>query len=192
MFSFVALARPFGQRTNIYNTLAASVFLLLIYNPHLIMSVGFQLSYLAVLGIVYLQRPLYNLWSPESWFWNKVWETTCISIAAQLATFSLSLLYFHQFPVYFLLANLFVIPVSFVVLILGIALLLASPVVVIASGIGWALELSIKFLNLGVFVFEDLPFSLINGVYITTLQCWMLMGFVLSWILFFEFKKLGF
>jgi len=57
MFSFIALARPFGKQTNIYNTLAASVFFLLIYNPYLIMSVGFQLSYLAVLGIVYLQRP---------------------------------------------------------------------------------------------------------------------------------------
>src|SRR6478609_11226824 len=123
MFSFVALARPFGQRTNIYNTLAASIFLLLLYNPYLIMSVGFQLSYLAVVGIVYLHRSLYNLWSPNSWFLDKVWETTCISLAAQVATFALSLLYFHQFPVYFLLANLFVIPVSFVVLILGITLL---------------------------------------------------------------------
>ena len=192
MFSFVALARPFGHRTNIYNTLAASVFLLLLYNPYLILSVGFQLSYLAVLGIVYLQKPLYNLWSPESWFWDKVWETTCISIAAQLATFSLGLLYFHQFPVYFLFANLFVIPVSFVVLILGILLLVVSPIAFIASVMGWMLELSIKFLNLGVFVFEDLPFSLINGVHITTLQCWLLMGFVLSWILFFEFKKFRF
>jgi len=192
MFSFVALSQPFGHRANIYNTLAASAFLLLLYDPNLIMSVGFQLSYLAVLGIVYLQRPLYNLWSPDSWFWDKVWETTCISIAAQLATFALGLFYFHQFPVYFLLANLFVIPVSFAVLILGIVLLVTSPVMVVASFVGWTLELSIKFLNLGVFVFEDLPFSLINGVYITTLQCWLLMGFVLSWILFFEFKKLGF
>lgn len=192
MFSFVALARPFGHRTNIYNTLAASVFLLLLYDPYLIMSVGFQLSYLAVLGIVYLQRPLYNLWSPDSWLWDKVWETTCISIAAQLATFSLGLLYFHQFPVYFLVANLFVIPVSFVVLILGIMLLVITPVAFIASFVGWALELSIKFLNLGVFVFEDFPFSLINDVYITAPQCWLLIGFVLTWILFFEFKKFGF
>ncbi|HZX75424.1 MAG TPA: hypothetical protein VFE57_13445, partial [Cyclobacteriaceae bacterium] len=88
--------------------------------------------------------------------------------------------------------NLFVIPVSFVVLILGIVLLVLSPIAIIASMIGYILELSIKFLNLGVFVFEDLPFSLINGVHITIFQCWVLMGFVISWILFFEFKKFRF
>src|SRR5690606_9892162 len=48
MFSFVALARRWGQKTNIYNTLAASAICLLVYEPYLIMSVGFQLSYLAV------------------------------------------------------------------------------------------------------------------------------------------------
>jgi competence protein ComEC len=85
-----------------------------------------------------------------------------------------------------------VIPVSFVVLVLGIALLAVSPIMFIASGVGWVLELSIKLLNVGVFVFEDLPLSLINGVYINTLQCWLLMGFVLAWILFFEFRKFRF
>ncbi|MBY0432807.1 MAG: ComEC family competence protein, partial [Cyclobacteriaceae bacterium] len=72
MFSFVAIARPAGFTTNIYNTLAASAFCLLLYDPYLIMSVGFQLSYLAVLGIVYIQRPLYLLWSPRSAFVNWV------------------------------------------------------------------------------------------------------------------------
>ncbi len=83
MFSFIAIARPFGMRTNIYNTLAASAFVLLIYNPYLIMSVGFQLSYLAVLGIVYLQRPLYQLWEIENTLGDWTWKITCVSIAAQ-------------------------------------------------------------------------------------------------------------
>ena len=190
MFSFVALARPFGRQTNIYNTLAASFFLLLLYDPFLIMSVGFQLSYLAVLGIVYMQRPLYNLWSPDFWLWDKVWEATCISIAAQLATFSLGLFYFHQFPVYFLIANLFVIPVSFVVLVSGIVLLAVSPFSFPATCVGWMLEMSIRFLNFGVFMFEDMPWSVIQGVNISLLQCLLLMAFVLTWIMFFEFRKI--
>jgi len=126
MFSFIALARPFGKQTNIYNTLAASVFFLLIYNPYLIMSVGFQLSYLAVLGIVYLQRPMYNLWEIENRVGDWIWQITSVSIAAQTATFALALLYFHQFPTYFLISNLLVVPLSTLVLVFGIFLLAIS------------------------------------------------------------------
>jgi competence protein ComEC len=77
MFSFIVVARPFNRGTNIYNTLAASAFVLLIYNPYLIMSVGFQLSYLAVLGIVYLQKPVYNLWEIENRVGDWIWQITC-------------------------------------------------------------------------------------------------------------------
>jgi len=192
MFSFVAIARPFGRGTNIYNTLAASAFLLLIYNSYLIMSVGFQLSYLAVLGIVYLQRPIYNLWETSSWFWDKVWQITCVSIAAQIATFSLGLLYFHQFPVYFLFSNLFVIPGSFIVLVLGIVLLGVSLFPPLAIAIGWLLQQCITLLNWAVFAVEDLPMSLINGIHLTTLQCWLLMASIVSIALVFQLREFRF
>jgi competence protein ComEC len=174
MFSFVALAIPAGRRTNIYNTLAASAFFILWYDPFLIMSVGFQLSYIAVLGIVYMQPALYNLWDPTNRLWDEVWKITCVSIAAQLATLPLGLLYFHQFPNYFLLSNLFVIPGSFVVLILGILILVMNVISPIASFLGMLLEWTIKALNVIVFAIEDFPFSLIENVYITPLQCWLL------------------
>lgn len=190
MFSFVALAKPFAQRTNIYNTLAASAFALLLYNPYLIMSVGFQLSYLAVLGIVYLQRPIYNLWEVKSRIGDWVWQITCVSLAAQIATFSLGLLYFHQFPVYFLVSNLFVIPLSTAVLLAGILLLCFSVIPVAALIIGKFLEWIIYLLNQTVFLTEKLPFSLINNIHITTLQCWLLMGVLVGIVLIFEWKNL--
>lgn len=189
MFSFVAIAKPVGRNTNIYNTLAASAFCLLIYDPYLIMSVGFQLSYLAVLGIVYLQRPLYNLWEVRSAIMNWVWQITCVSIAAQIATFGLGLLYFHQFPVYFLLSNLFVIPGSFVVLVGGILLLILSPFVTFASWLGVALEWFVKIMNEGVFIVEQLPFSLINGIYISAFQCFLLFLFILGGLLLIQCRK---
>lgn len=190
MFSFVAAARPFGVRTNIYNTLAASAFVLLLYNPYLIMSVGFQLSYLAVLGIVYIQRPLYHLWEIENRVGDWVWQITCVSVAAQLTTFALGLLYFHQFPVYFLISNLFVIPLSTVVLISGIVLLAVSGLTFLASVIGkitWGL---IWALNKIVFVVEDLPLSIINNIYFTTLQCWVLMGILTGIVFLFQFRNI--
>ncbi|MBL7871555.1 MAG: ComEC family competence protein [Cyclobacteriaceae bacterium] len=174
MFSFIALARPLGWRTNIYNTLAASAFVLLIYNPYLIMSVGFQLSYLAVMGIVYLQRPIYNLWEIDNRIGDWVWQITCVSIAAQISTFALSMLYFHQFPVYFLMSNLFVIPLSTLILVGGIALLIFSAWSSAAWLIGKILVGFIQLLNWLVFKTEDLPFSLVSGIYLTTFQCWLI------------------
>jgi len=189
MFSFVALAKPLGWRTNIYNTLATSAFILLLYDPYLIMSVGFQLSYLAVLGIVYLQKPLYNLWLIENRVGNWVWEITCISIAAQVATFALGMLYFHQFPVYFLVSNLFVIPLSTAVLIGGILLLAVSWLPPVADLIGWLLQVLIELLNGTVIITEKLPLSIISGIHLTTFQCWLIMGILFSLIMMLEYRK---
>lgn len=189
MFSFVAVARPFGQRTNIYNTLAASAFVLLLYNPYLIMSVGFQLSYLAVLGIVYLQRPIYNLWETKSKLVDWIWQITCISLAAQAATFALGLLYFHQFPVYFLISNLFVIPLSTFILVGGVLLLAISFISPLAWLIGKILSWVISLLNAGVIITEKLPYSLINEIHISTFQCLLLMAALTCFILLFEYRK---
>jgi competence protein ComEC len=96
-------------------------------------------------------------------------------MAAQLATFSLGLLYFHQFPNYFLLSNFFAIPGSFIVLILGLLTLALCTLQPIASALGFILGWIIKLLNYIVFALEDLPFSLIEDVYITPFQCGLLL-----------------
>ena len=189
MFSFVALARPLNRQTNIYNTLAASAFLLLVYDPYMIMSVGFQLSFLAVIGIVGLQPPLYRLWEPNSRLLDEVWKITSVSIAAQLATYSLGLFYFHQFPNYFLLANLFVIPLSFVVLLMGIGIIVFGYFSGVAFALGWMLEWIIKIMNEGVFLVERLPFSVLENVYISQIQCCALILLVVLVYMWIETKK---
>jgi competence protein ComEC len=60
MFSFVLFGKILNKPLNIYNSLAASAFFLLLFNPYLIFNVGFQLSYLAVAGIVFLYPKIYN------------------------------------------------------------------------------------------------------------------------------------
>jgi competence protein ComEC len=189
MFSFVALAKPAGYRTNIYNILAASAFCILWYDPFLLMTVGFQLSYLAVLGIVYMQSGLYNLWEPTSRFLDEIWKVTSISVAAQLATFALGLYYFHQFPNYFLLSNLFVIPGAFSILVMGILLLAVGLFQPVASALGFLLGWVIKVLNAVIFAIEDIPFSLIENIYITTLQCWLLLGMLVVMLLLIQTRR---
>jgi competence protein ComEC len=192
MFSFMAISKPMNRNTNIYNTMAASAFCILLFDPYLIMSVGFQLSYLAVIGIVYLQPGLYELWQPKQRLWDEIWKISCVSIAAQIATFALGLLYFHQFPNYFLLSNLLVIPASFLVLVSGIGVLAISFIPILANVLGWILTWLIKIMNLVVFAVEKIPFSLVENIHVTVAQCWLLVLMMLFIILMFQKRKFFF
>ncbi|MCB2377819.1 ComEC family competence protein [Hymenobacter sp. BT635] len=155
MFSFIIVARASGRQSNMYNTLAVAAFCLLCYDPYLLADVGFQLSFLAVLSIVYLQpqiaswldfkdraaariRPwqpvaVQKLWKAAGWVADWIWQATALSLAAQVATFPLGLFYFHQFPLSFLASNLVAVPISSVAVYVGLALLAAKGLV---AGIG--------------------------------------------------------
>lgn len=174
MFSAMTLATGLGRKSNIYNTVASSAFMLLVFNPFYIMEVGFQLSYLAVLGIIYLFPKIYSIFYFPSWLSDRIWQISCVSIAAQLATFPLGLLYFHQFPSYFLLSNLLVIPAAFLILYLGFAYILFSWVPVLGELLGKVLSIAIRLLNQAVAWVESLPYSLVTGVDISILEAWTL------------------
>jgi competence protein ComEC len=124
--------------------------------------------------------------------WDEVWKITCVSIAAQVTTFPLGLFYFHQFPNYFLLSNLFVIPLSFVVLIVGVAVLAFYFLQPVAVLLGSLLEGLIKIMNNIVFGVDSLPFSHLENVHITTLQCWLLMGMIVMLILLIKRKRIAY
>ena len=189
MFSFIVLAGASGRSTNIYNTLAASAFVLLLYDPMLILSVGFQLSFLAVIGIVYIQPKIYGWLPVENWFLEKLWSLTTVAVAVQLATFPLGLFYFHQFPSYFFLSNLVAIPAAFLILVLGIAMLILSWIPLLASILGEVLELVVYSLNYTIFWLEKLPFHKINNVNISIHQTWFIYAFTISLLLMFTLRK---
>ncbi len=110
MFTFIIVADSLGRRTSIYNSIAASAFLLLIINPANLLEIGFQLSYSAVIGIVWMHPKLNSMLSIGIPVVKPVWSLCCVSIAAQLGTLPLVLYYFGQFPTYFLISNLITIP----------------------------------------------------------------------------------
>jgi competence protein ComEC len=192
MFSFLALARIWARNSNVFNTLAVSAFCLLLYDPFLIRSVGFQLSYLAVLGIVYLYPRVLVLWEPTSRVMTEIWKITTVSLAAQCATFALGLLYFHQFPNVFLLSNLLVVPLSSFVLIGGISVLGVSFIPALASVLGTCVEMLIRFLNYIVFSLESIPFGLTQNVYINVWQCALLMVFLIASLALVHYRKFGY
>lgn len=192
MFSFIILAQAMKRQTNIYNTLAASAFVLLSVDPFLIFSVGFQLSYLAVLGIVFFQPRLYGLLQFKFVLWDKIWAITCVSIAAQLATAPLGLLYFHQFPTYFFLSNLVVIPAAFVILNSSLLLMIISIWDWAAESIGFLIDHFIQIINYLVFSLDYLPNSTIDGIFINTPESWLIYIAIFFIALFISEKKLNY
>ena len=126
MFSIVAIGLNFKRATNIYNTLAISMFILLLFKPTFLFEVGFQLSYLAVFSIVWIQPLIFRLWNPKFYVVNKLWQILSVTIAAQFGVLPLSLYYFHQFPGLFFISNLVIIPFLGLILGLGILIILLS------------------------------------------------------------------
>ena len=126
MFSIVAIALNLKRPTNIYNTLAISMFVILLFKPLFLFDVGFQLSYLAVFAIVTIDPFLYNLWKPKNKVLNFYWHTFTVTVSAQLGIIPVSLYYFHQFPGSFFISNLVIIPFLGLILGLGILVILLA------------------------------------------------------------------
>ncbi len=190
MFSIVIIAESSGRKTNIYNSLALAAFLLLLYNPNFLFSVGYQLSFLAVLGIVYLQPYLYRQWAAPNWLLDKVWSITCVSIAAQLATGPLSMYYFNQFPTWFLLSNLLVIPAAFVILSGGIMLFVLHYLSsLMATWVAFLLKWIVFALNWFVEFIEQLPASQIFPISFSGSQILLLYVSIIMLLMWWSSKK---
>ena len=189
MLSFLIIAEVFNRNANVYNVLSASAILLLIINPYLIMQVGFQLSYLAVLGILYIQPKMEKIWAPKYWLIQKIWTITTVSIAAQISTFPLGLLYFHQFPNYFLISNLVVIPAAFLILSLGILIIVLSFSKIIVGFISYLLQHVLNSLLLVIRHIESIPGSLTEGLSISIFETMLIYLFIASILISLKFKK---
>lgn len=126
MFTFVAIGQSFKRKKIIEYSLISSMLFLLLIKPMFLFDVGFQLSYLAVFGIVWVQPLLYNLWNPKFWLLDKGWSLFTVSIAAQAGILPISLYYFHQFPGLFIISNLIIIPFLSSILLLGIVVILLA------------------------------------------------------------------
>jgi len=189
MFSCFIVADNFAKTNNIYNTMSASALILLLWNPYIIMEVGFQLSYLAVLGIVVLQKKIDTLVYTRYYLLRKAWTITAVSISAQLSTFALGLLYFHQFPNWFLVSNLFVIPLSSLILFISLGFFafawcppIASVLIAISNKLTW-------LMNESMLLIDKIPYSITQGISITVLESYLIAGSTLFFCYWLLWKK---
>ncbi|MBO4574844.1 MAG: ComEC/Rec2 family competence protein [Bacteroidales bacterium] len=170
MLSFVILGDMLQRKGVLLNSLAASAFILLCMEPSNLFNVGFLLSYAAVVGIVELQQPINRMIYSKYKLPEKMWELTSVTLAAQIVTAPFSIYYFHQFPTYFWLSNLFMGPVSTVVIIGGMIMLLLCYVPWLNMAVAWIVKWLVFVMNFIVSWVESLPMSILKGLYINDLE----------------------
>jgi len=180
MFTCILLGKNFFRDTSIYSSLAASAFLLLAYNPYYLWDVGFQLSYLALIGIIWLQKPIYHLWYVKNKWLRMAWNMAAVTIAAQALTFPICIYYFHQFPVLFLLTNLIAVPLSTAILFAEIFLVTFSWIHFFAPYMGKITGALIWLMNYIIQAFNSLSFSVMDKIYATAFTTWVLYALVIS------------
>ena len=189
MLSFVIIGNVINRKGVLLNSLAASAFILLCVNPANLFDVGFILSYVAVIGIVILQNPISKMFYSKYKVVNKIWEITSVTIAAQIATAPFTIYYFHQFPAYFWLSNIFMTPISSVVIVGGMIMLLFFFIPYINNVVAFVVSKMIWLMNYGVSWIESLPYSIIKGLYINEIQFVILLLILLSILFCVELRS---
>ena len=179
MFSFINVGKLFRRHNITYNSIGTSAFLLLMYRPQFLYEVGFQLSYLAVLGIVFLYPRWSRLWEPKYWLVRRGWELVVVSVAAQLATAPLAVYYFHQFPNFFLLANLIVLPAVAVILNIGMAFLALGHFPLVGKWLGLVFERALNLMNATIRWIEGLPYAVSDSLFLTGSETFLIYLFIL-------------
>ena len=170
MISMVILGKTYSRYINTLNILAFSAFVLLLYDPLMLTDVGFQLSYLAVAGLIVFQPVVYKWLSFKNKAAVYLWNASSVSISAQVITFPLSAFYFHQFPIYFLVSNLLILAPIVVIMYTGLILLILPQVSYISAGLGFILEHTILLMNRMLAIVEHAPYAAINKIWLTTIE----------------------
>lgn len=165
------------------NTLGATAFLMLLFNPLWLFDVGFQLSFSAVAAILLLQPGLYGLLSVPNSLLRKVWGLVTVSVAAQVGTAPLVMFYFSRFSTHFLLTNLWVIPLVSLTVYAAVLLFALTPFPGLQRLLADVVEGLVKVQNAGLRWIEQLPFASIDRIWI---DVWDVSLFYLCLFLFYR------
>lgn len=186
MFSFFAVANLLNRRTSAINTLFLSLLILLIINPLWLFQVGFQLSYLAVFFIVWLQPIFYKIGYSKYWILRKIWGIASVTICAQIGVLPLSLYYFHQFPGLFLVTNIVILP--FLTILMCGGLLIVS-LAILNHLPNWLAEIyntMLEGLNGFIHWIAMQDAFLFKEIYLSTFKVLGAYLLIIAWVLFMK------
>ena len=146
MISVYEAGELFGSRRDLKRALAISAFATTLFDPDAPFQIGFQLSYGAMAGILWLYPRIESLLECRSPLMEKLWSTLSVSLACQAATAPLVWLYFGSFPKYFMITNLAAIPLTSVAMYLAPLALITENLPLAGDFLQGALQLTLKAL----------------------------------------------
>ncbi len=180
MFTLLSIGRNLGRMTGIYHTISASALLLLVLDSDLLFKPGFQLSYAAVFGIVRYQPQMQDWWTPSQKWMSPVWQLLTVSLSAQIITLPFTTHYFGQFPTYFLLSNLLVIPLLSSIMIASIAVLTIGIITPLPHWLSNIIDMVYNIQNQTITHITTLPNAVVNGLETSFFQASLLLAFFIS------------
>ncbi|PKR80981.1 hypothetical protein CW751_07390 [Brumimicrobium salinarum] len=190
MFSILGVGQLIGKRFFSLQAIFASAFILIIFNPLIIYDIGFQLSYLAVLGISAFYYPILNLFGTKYTLINWLWEGSAIGIAAQIGTVPISLYYFNQFPNYFFITNIGLLVLAFVAFIGVILFFVFHLIPFVADGLILANNFIFDTLSGFIAGINQLPGEVSKGFTPNLLHVFVLYLLILAALYFWKKMKL--
>lgn len=197
MLTVFCVSEILRRRSFSINGLYIAAFFMLLINPLSFFDIGFQLSFLSVLSILYLHPRLVVSWKIKNKYLRYLWQMIALSLVAQLATFPLCLYYFGTFPTYFFIANLVIVPlVTFITYAFG-GIIFAKLLSLLAPSLSYffyylpvlILQSLVKLMTLFLETFEHLPFSLVQDVNFSFSDLLFLSVFILGIIFFLVHRQ---
>lgn len=169
MLTLAAFSTILHKHSSIYNTLFASAFLMLLYNPNYLYDISFQLSYLALLSILLFQNRIYRIAEFRS-IPDKIWTLLSVSLAAQIGTLPLTLYCFQQFSNYFWFSGLIVVPLSGVIIYLTLALIIFGWVPYLSDLLATLVDWTLIGMNKSITWMSKLPYSTVINIDFTEID----------------------
>jgi len=124
MFSLHAIGNAIGRKSSLLHTTSLSAFIILVINPNFLYDIGFQLTYGAMLGIIFLMPLLQDKVKVKYSFLKPVIDLMLLSLAVQITLLPLLIYHFQTLPIYFMVANLLVVPATALIMYGGIVFLI--------------------------------------------------------------------
>ena len=160
-YSFVLLQR----KPDLLHAMAIAGFAILIFDTHQVFDVGFQLSFVAVFGIFWLNTPiLKNLPRPKNKIQDFLFNVVSMSLAAQMATLPLVIFYFHQYSFLSIVANVIIVPFSEIIIIFSLLMTVLFAFKLEFSWLSFIYEKLVDFLLKSIHFFADQDWFFIKNI----------------------------
>ncbi|MCT2407374.1 ComEC family competence protein [Chryseobacterium antibioticum] len=173
-FVYVILQR----KPDLLHSLSLSAMMILVVDTQQLFDVGFQLSFLAVLGIFWLNQPLLKYFPRQDGYFKKlIISTVTISLSAQLATLPLVLYYFHQFSLVSIPANILIVPFSELLIVFSFLMTIFIALQVDFTWINFAYDISIQvllklihwFSEWDLLFFSEIPMNIAEVLFLSVI-----------------------